>query len=69
MAKKNRYKVENTNNKWEVRDASTQVMDTKTLNITAAVRYTTYTVAQCHTEEDAKEIATALNYYNNRDKD
>ena len=69
MAKKNRYKTECTNNKWEVRDTSTQVTDTKTLSTSTMPLFTTYTMAQCSTEDDAIEIAQALNYYNNRDKD
>jgi len=74
MAKKNRYKIEqaiqlmpNGTNKvigYNVVDTTVMVKNTIGLYAPSA-----YEMAHGCTEDDALEIAQALNYYNNRDKD
>ncbi len=66
MAKKNRYQAKpiNSSGCWKIVD--TAVMTKNTAN---GDEPTAYEVARSSHAEDAKEIATALNYYNNRDKD
>jgi len=66
MAKKNRYAIKpiGASGWWKVVDTS--VMTKNTANDDKPIAYE---MAHGCTEEDAKEIATALNYYNNREID
>lgn len=73
MAKKNRYEVKivpytghqinKINDGYDIVDTTTQKKDWRS----DAMTY--YVLAHSENHEDAMEIATALNYYNNKDKD
>ena len=65
MAKKNRYKIEQT------KSSGWNVVDTTVITKYIANNFepAAYVLARGCTEDDAIEITQALNYYNNRDKD
>lgn len=66
MAKKNRYaaKQQGTSRNWSVFDITVKVK-----TALSGYRETDYEMVHGCTEDDAVEIAQALNYYNNRDRD